>query len=131
MGVDSRDPSLLKLLEESGFEIDADKTGDDSLEFVAVPECDRRIDWREFFEAAFEKMKSDESLQSILDKLKVKLASSLACHGSVRRGQRLGLEQIKELLRQMDEIKWGGLCPHGRPVWFELSHQKLEEIFHR
>jgi DNA mismatch repair protein MutL len=119
------------LLNQCGFEVDTDSILSNSISINAVPETDRKIEWNVFFEKVFEKIKTDESLLAVMESLKVRLASSLACHGSVRRGQRLSIDQIKALLADMDQIKWGGLCPHGRPVWFLISHQKIEETFHR
>jgi len=131
LGIEKNDLGLVPLLEATGFEIDDSFQDSSLISFIAVPELDRNVSWKDFFESLFERVKNQESLEAILHSLKVKVASSLACHGSVRRGQRLAPEQIKALLLEMDQVQWGGLCPHGRPVWQLLSHNSLEEIFHR
>jgi len=59
------------------------------------------------------------------------LMSCAACHGSVRAKDRLHNEEIRALLRQMDEIDFGAFCPHGRPVFVELDAATLAKMFHR
>jgi DNA mismatch repair protein MutL len=59
------------------------------------------------------------------------LLSCAACHTVVRAGDRLTALEIKELLRQMDEIDFGAHCPHGRPVFVEWTQRELEALFHR
>ena len=57
--------------------------------------------------------------------------SCAACHTVVRAGDKLSPLEMSALLRQMDEIDFGTLCPHGRPVFIEWSKNELEKWFHR
>jgi DNA mismatch repair protein MutL len=57
--------------------------------------------------------------------------SRMACHGSVRAGDRLNEASVKALLVQMDRVDFRGNCPHGRPVFFRFSWHELEKRFHR
>lgn len=59
------------------------------------------------------------------------LCATMACHSVVRAGQALSVEQMKSLLRDMDEFPLSGYCPHGRPVSVEWSFHKLERDFGR
>ncbi len=59
------------------------------------------------------------------------LCATMACHSVVRAGQALNLEQMKNLLRQMDESPLSSFCPHGRPVSIEYPFTKLERDFGR
>lgn len=68
-----------------------------------------------------------EGLRSQLDKV----ASTLACHGSVRSGRRLRPEEMNALLRQMEETPNSGQCNHGRPTFIELSLRDIERLFGR
>lgn len=124
---------LVQVLEEIGFEIsdDSQDSTEDSLEFIAVPEADRNLAWDKMLSQIFAELQTGQLIDHWPAHLKYKLAASLSCHGSVRRGQRLTNDEIKALLKSMDEIQWGGLCPHGRPVWLPLSHDWVEEQFHR
>lgn len=57
--------------------------------------------------------------------------STRACHGSVRSGHRLGLDEMNSLLREMERTPHSGQCNHGRPTYITLSHNDLEKLFGR
>jgi len=55
----------------------------------------------------------------------------LACHSAVRLGQQLEPEQVRALLRSMDEADFSGNCPHGRPAFVRVGRGELERWFKR
>lgn len=59
------------------------------------------------------------------------LVISLACHGAVRAGQTMGAEEMRELVRQLEETTSPRTCPHGRPTMVHLSAQQLQREFGR
>ena len=59
------------------------------------------------------------------------VAISLACHGSVRAGQVLSLEEMRELVRQLEQTSRPQSCPHGRPTIVHLSSAQLDKEFGR
>lgn len=59
------------------------------------------------------------------------LCATMACHSVVRAGQALSVEQMRNLLRQMDEFPLSSFCPHGRPVSVDYPFSKLERDFGR
>jgi len=124
-------PELRPVLESLGFEFSADTTDPRNWELIAVPEADRKVSWSELMEEVFADFAAGGVLKDIEARLRVGLAASIACHGSVRRGQRLSNEQIQALFRSLDAVDWNGLCPHGRPLWMEWSHEQIEIGFHR
>ena len=62
---------------------------------------------------------------------KEKMAVSLACHSAVRAGQTLSDEEMRELIRQLEQTSMAYTCPHGRPTVIHLSERQLEREFHR
>ncbi len=59
------------------------------------------------------------------------IAASLACHGAVRAGQALSHEEMRDLIRQLEQASQPRTCPHGRPTMIHLSSLQLEKGFGR
>lgn len=59
------------------------------------------------------------------------IASRMACHGSVRSGRRLQVDEMNALLREMEQTPNSGQCNHGRPTFIKLSLQEIEKLFDR
>jgi len=52
--------------------------------------------------------------------------ATMACHGSIRAGERVSPEEATALLAALTEVRFGGHCPHGRPIVTRLSYRELE-----
>jgi len=60
-----------------------------------------------------------------------RLAVSVACHAAVRGGQQLTPEEMRQLVRQLEECAQPRTCPHGRPTIVHFSVGQLEKLFGR
>ncbi len=73
---------------------------------------------------------SDEHMQRLEQRIN-QVLSTMACHGSIRAGCRLGVAEMNALLRRMEASPYSGQCNHGRPTWLELKLSDIERLFGR
>jgi DNA mismatch repair protein MutL len=59
------------------------------------------------------------------------VCGTLACHTSVRAGNRLSQAEMDSLLRQMEATPNSGQCNHGRPTYVTLALADIERLFGR
>jgi DNA mismatch repair protein MutL len=79
------------------------------------------------------------ALKELLDGLEIggdgdwreKMMISFACHGAIKAGQVLSDDEMREMLRQLEQTAIPNSCPHGRPTMIRLSSAQLEKEFHR
>mgnify|MGYP003331751242 CR=1 FL=1 len=56
---------------------------------------------------------------------------SMSCRAAIKSGQRLTIEEMRELLRQRHLVQDSHHCPHGRPTALTLSRHTLDQQFGR
>jgi len=112
-------------LAEFGFEIEP--FGARTYLVRAVPRWLNNTDWagmlRELLDSVFGEDKSDWV---------EKIAIAIACHsGAVRAGQVLTDDEMRELVRRLEQADIPHTCPHGRPTMIHLSSEQLRREFGR
>jgi len=111
-------------LTEFGFSIEP--FGDRTFLVRAVPALIYDKDWagmlRELLDSLSEGEKGDWAEG---------VAASMACHSAVRAGQTLTDEEMRELIRQLEQAAAPHTCPHGRPTMIHLSSEQLKREFGR
>jgi DNA mismatch repair protein MutL len=59
------------------------------------------------------------------------IIASMACHSAIRAGQVLTDNEMRELIKQLENAAMPRTCPHGRPTMLHLSLSQLEKEFGR
>ena len=110
-------------LAQSGFLLEA--FGSNSFLARTIPAPLAGKDWKavicELLET--ESAKSSDFMQ--------RLMALEACHSAVRFGQTLGEDEMRSLLRQLEQVEFPNSCPHGRPTLICLTNDQLLREFRR
>jgi DNA mismatch repair protein MutL len=59
------------------------------------------------------------------------LTKNAACRQAVKARQKLMRDEILELLKDLDQSLLSSTCPHGRPLWWKLTHTEIARFFQR
>ncbi|NMX21302.1 DNA mismatch repair endonuclease MutL [ANME-1 cluster archaeon GoMg4] len=114
------------VLREMGFDIE--RLGDDSYIIRAIP-------------VVFHGMIGEDELIEVMtqlveergkreDQIKV-LFSTAACRASIKAGEKLSYEDMREIVERLKIAKIPFTCPHGRPTMIRLSKKEIEKRFKR
>lgn len=111
-------------LAEYGF--DVEPFGENAYLVRAVPRAIATGDLRDAIPGFLDHMLEEGEADG-----RDRVAMSLACHGAVRAGKTLSLEEMRNLVRQLEESKAPHTCPHGRPTMILMSADVLAREFGR
>lgn len=112
-------------LGEIGFEVE--RFGDQSVVIRQVPALVRGVDIAERFHLILQELAEGGVGDSWMDSV----AISAACHTSIRAGQALSLQEMRELVAQLERTEQPRACGHGRPTMLHMSQGELERQFSR
>ena len=118
----------MDFFEKLGFQID--ELGNHSHAIRAIPEPLVGYDYPAMLRDALMDLAESGRAHQFED-IRNNILATMACHSSIRAGQKLTPQEVAELFRQMDETGFRSNCPHGRPVHFILSIGELEKRFMR
>lgn len=111
-----------------GFVIEA--FGGNSVVVREIPALFSKTDIPKLLQDLADTIKEFDDTILLKDKLK-DICARMACHGSVRAGRILTIDEMNALLRQMEACHTSGQCIHGRPTYIELKLQDIERLFGR
>ncbi len=95
-----------------------------------VPAILGQMEMKELLLDLAQELVAYEKSSALEDKI-LALCARMACHGSVRSGRKLNVDEMNALLRQMEETQGSGQCNHGRPTYVEMSLSDLQKLFDR
>ena len=76
-------------------------------------------------------------LSDLIDELEARseasaaMAASMACHTSIRAGERLSQPEMETLIDRLLGAREPFACPHGRPILLKIPLMELDRLFHR
>ncbi len=59
------------------------------------------------------------------------VAASMACHTSIRAGERLSASEMEKLVERLLDAREPFSCPHGRPILIKIHLREFDRLFHR
>jgi DNA mismatch repair protein MutL len=95
-----------------------------------VPAMLHGVDIKALLRDVAEEIAEYDASSALQEKLE-HICATMACHGSVRAGRVLSIDEMNALLRQMEATPASGQCSHGRPTYVELKLSDLEKLFER
>ena len=117
-----------KELKELGWVIDP--FGTDSVAVRELPALLDKTDIPKTIQDLVDTLRDFDDTVLLKDKMK-DICAKMACHGSVRAGRVLSIDEMNSLLRQMEACGTSGQCIHGRPTYIELKLKDIEKLFNR
>lgn len=89
-----------------------------------------RVDIKSLIQDIVRDLRSGSVSTRLEDSL-LRVLSTMACHGSVRSGRRLTLDEMNALLRQIEQNPMAAQCNHGRPTFVSVTLKDIESLFER
>lgn len=119
-----------KLAELETLGLVVETFGDNTLAIREVPTLLKRANLHNLIKDLADELSEVGEMLSLKEKIE-HICGTIACHGSVRAGRKLKLEEMNALLRQMEQTPHSGQCNHGRPTYVMLDKGDLETLFGR
>ena len=116
--------------ELSEFGLDLERFGPTAMLVRATPAMLGSGDVRELVTDLADELGAYDQALSLKERVD-HVASTMACHGSVRAGRVLSVAEMNALLREMEVTPHSGQCNHGRPTWVKLALEDVEKLFGR
>jgi DNA mismatch repair protein MutL len=110
----------------AGFGFNLEAFGERTYLVRTVPALVASDNWQEMLRELLEELAGEAK-----SRREEKIVMSIACHGAVRSGHTLSIDEMRELVRQLERCASPHTCPHGRPTIIRLSTGQLEKEFGR
>ncbi len=127
--------SQVELLEANSelllkFGIHFEKLAPDLVNVTAIPAILGSCEVNALITDIVDELESFGDAYTISDKIN-HIVSTISCHGSLRAGKSLSIEEMNSLLRQMENTSNIAQCCHGRPSYVSFSIKDLNKFFER
>ncbi|MDR2724232.1 MAG: DNA mismatch repair endonuclease MutL [Holosporaceae bacterium] len=112
------------------FGIHYEKLAPDLISINALPAILGTCDAKALVKDIVEELSTFGDAYAINEKI-YRILSTISCHGSLRAGKKLTIQEMNSLLRQMEDTANIAQCCHGRPSYVILSSKKINKFFER
>ena len=110
--------------------LDVSLLSDDTLSVRTIPRILDKCDMEKLLRDIIADLTEHDS-SSRVEQARNELLATVACHSAIRANDRLSLEEMNALLRQMEVTGLSGYCSHGRPTWNQITMKELDRLFYR
>jgi DNA mismatch repair protein MutL len=115
-------------LRRNGFEVEL--FGTRTVAVKTAPGGVRPADVEKLLVELLDQFQQDEQALN-LDKIRGKIAASIACHAAIKINIPLEQNKMEWLLKELAKTECPMSCPHGRPVVLRYSVKEIQKAFKR
>jgi DNA mismatch repair protein MutL len=115
-------------LRRNGFE--AEPFGIRTIAIQSAPAGITADDVAEMLQELLEQFEREEQALN-LEKIRTRIAASIACHAAIKVNMPLDTAKMEWLLVELGKTKYPMSCPHGRPIVLRYSVKDIQKAFKR
>jgi DNA mismatch repair protein MutL len=115
-------------LRRNGFEVEL--FGTRTVAVKTAPGGVRPADVEKMLVELLDQFQQEEQALN-LDKIRGKIAASIACHAAIKINMPLEQNKMEWLLKELAKTECPMSCPHGRPVVLRYSVKEIQKAFKR
>jgi DNA mismatch repair protein MutL len=115
-------------LNRNGFQVE--RFGGNTVLVRSVPAVARDLDCEKLLSEILEGLEMEERTVDV-DRIRNRIAVSMACRAAIKVHTPLTLEKMQWLLDELGQTRMPTNCPHGRPIILRFSLYEIERNFGR
>ncbi len=115
-------------LERNGFEVEL--FGTRTVAVKTAPGGVRPAEVEKMLVELLDQFQQEEQALN-LEKIRARIAASIACHAAIKINMPLEQNKMEWLLQELAKTECPMTCPHGRPVVLRYSVKEIQKAFKR
>lgn len=115
-------------LERNGFE--AEPFGTRTIAVKTAPAGIEASEVEKMLHELLEQFEREEQVLN-LEKVRIRIAASIACHAAIKVNMPLEQTKMEWLLKELAKCEHPMSCPHGRPIVLRYSVKDIQKAFKR
>ncbi|HZU31503.1 MAG TPA: DNA mismatch repair endonuclease MutL [Candidatus Angelobacter sp.] len=115
-------------LQRNGFEVEL--FGTRTVAIKTAPGGVRPADVEKMLVELLDQFQREEQLLN-LEKVRARIAASIACHAAIKINMPLEQNKMEWLLKELAMTECPMTCPHGRPIVLRYSVKEIQKAFKR